>query len=414
MQGFNKTGTVWTVAAALMILAIGARSAQAYPMYDDVGSSNDCESCHPDFASVGALHNSHLLNFDIQLSPILAPQFTTRCNVCHGNGGGTTPVYTMGSNTANGGGFGCAGCHGQDYGETATTAPYTGDPKASGWGLRRVHDAAGVTVCVNCHGMGPAPLDETVKPPYYPMKISSVRNPCDSTQEDLPYVGPPTNMSNTTGLDNDGNGLRDYPADPNCLLPTTTTTTTSTTTTTLPVSCAPAPLGVCTAAEKAKLQINEKAAGKEKMKFQLTKLVPAVVPGDFGNPVDSDTSYALCVYSASNTLVGTYEVARGSDTCSGAPCWEDFKTTGYEYGDKDAQSADGISKMQLVGGDAGKGKVKMQGSNKQSTMPVGIAAMLSGATSATAQLVNGDGDCFGMALPTVKKNDGAQFSAQAP
>jgi len=97
-----------------------------------------------------------------------------------------------------------------------------------------VHAAAGVTVCAGCHAAwGGAPLDESVRPLYYPMHVSRLWDPCDSVSEDLPFD------ADTTGLDNDGNGLRDYPADPACPTPptsTTTTTTTSTTTTTLPVT----------------------------------------------------------------------------------------------------------------------------------------------------------------------------------
>lgn len=408
MKGLKKTRMA-LVAAAFAMVGLGAGSAQAYPTYDD-GFGVGCVSCHPDFSSVGSLHNQHTINFGIQLPPG-DPRFTTRCNVCHTNGGGTTPVYTMGSNLTNGGGFGCAGCHGQDYGETATTAPYNGKPKASGWGLRRVHQAAGVIVCQGCHGTGPVTvLDETSKPPYYPMRVSSVlRDPCSAAQEDLSYD------LDAKGLDNDGNGVADYVSDANCVLPSTTTTsTTTTTTTTLPVNCGASPVVGCTAGAKTKLLISEKAAGKEKVKFLVSKLVPAVVKADFGAPVTSDTSYALCIYNASNALVGSYEVARGSQNCGTAPCWSDFKDAGYAYADKDLLTADGVSKIQLAGGDAGKGKVMLQASNKASTMPTGVAAMLNGATSATAQLVTSDGDCFGMALPTVKKADGVLFSASAP
>jgi len=414
MQGFRKPKAL-AAAAALVSMALVASNAQAYPTYDDPGTPGDqnCSTCHGDQNGGTAWHNNHLNGFGIQLSP-LAPQFTTRCNVCHEDGGGSVPVYTMGSNSVAsgnaGGGLGCMGCHGQDYGETATTVPFNGDPKASGYGLRLVHAAAGVAVCAGCHLPNPNPvLDESVKPPYYPLKISSVlRNPCDSAQEDA------TLDVDLIGLDNDGNGFADYPADPNCDLPTTTTSTTTTTTTTLPVTCDVSPDLTCTASEKAKLNINEKTVGKEKMKFQLTKLVPALTPADFGSPVTSDTSYALCIYNAADTLVGSYEVARGGDTCGAEPCWENFKTTGYAYADKDSQFADGVTKMQLVGGDAGKGKVKMQAANKTSQMPTGIAALLSGATSATAQLVSSDGDCFGMPLPTIKKNDGLTFLATTP
>lgn len=412
MQGFKRTSRmVRAAAAALVCVAAGAGSALAYEMYDDPTTMGDqlCASCHPEFQNSGtSLHQQHLFNLDIDENLPFAPTITDRCNVCHTSGGGTTPVYTMGSNLAAGGGFGCAGCHGQDYGDVASTAPYTGDPKASAWGLRQVHQDAGVLVCQGCHGTGPmVVLDETVNPPYYAMKISKLRNACDSTQEDLSFD------MDSVGLDNDGNGFADYPDDPNCPLPTTTTSTTSTTTTTLPVTCDVSPAVGCTVAEKAKLLVSEKAAGKEKMKFQLIKLVPAVVQADFGAPVASDTSYALCVYNNANTLVGSYEVSRGGDTCDGDPCWSEFKDLGFAYKDK-LLSADGVSKIQLAGGDAGKGKVKVLGKNKEATMPTGIAALLNGATSATAQFVTSDGECFGMALPTVKTADGLVFSASAP
>jgi hypothetical protein len=410
MQGINRKRAIARVAmAALLALAIGATTAQAYDMYDDPTNliDDNCASCHPDFKSVGPLHGSHLLNLDIKATP----QITNRCNVCHTNGGGTKPVFTMGSNTAGMVGYGCTGCHGRDYGENATTAPFAGDPKSSGYGMRAVHAAAGVVVCAGCHApWGGAPLDESVRPPYYPLHVSELWDPCDSVTEDLPFD------VDTTGLDNDGNGLRDYPADPACPTPptsTTTSTTTTTTSTTLPITCGASPLGVCTAAEKAKLTISEKKAGKEKVKFQLTKLLPALVQSAFGSPVASDTSYALCVYDATNALVGSYEVARGGDTCGTKPCWKDFKGIGYQYTDK-AQTADGINKMLLAGGDAGKGKAKVQGSNKASTLPTGVTAMLAGDTSATAQLLVSDGQCYGMALPTVKKNDGLEFQASNP
>ena len=135
---------------------------------------------------------------------------------------------------------------------------------------------------------------------------------------------------------------------------------------------------------------------------------------DFGSPVLSDTSYALCVYNGSDVLVGSYEVSRGSDTCGGLePCWSNFKDAGYAYADKSLASADGVTKIQLAGGAAGKGKVLLQGSNATSSLPTGIAAMLNGATAATAQFVTSDGDCYGMPL-TVKKADGVLFSAGAP
>jgi hypothetical protein len=396
-------------AAALLLAALAARDAQAYPKYDD-GTSHGCVECHAGFKGGNAtiLHFAHVSKLGI-----------TQCNFCHPNGGGSTPVRTYTSGP--GGGFGCAGCHGADYGETSVTVgmgePPNG-PKASGYGLRAYHALKGVTVCAGCHVPGalgspmpfPAIKPESTKPPYYLMPGSNLRNPCDSSQEDF-TTGEET--PDSVGLDNDGNGVADWPADMSCAEPTTTTTTTSTTTTTLPVECGMSPAGGCIAAGKASLSIDEKTPGKEKLKLSLSKLVPMVAQSQFGDPVSGTTSYAVCVYNASNLLVGSYKVSRGGDTCVGEPCWSAVKTTGFKYGDKDL-TADGIDKIQFGGGDAGKGKIKLSGKNSASTLPTGIAAMLNGATQATVQIVTSDSECFGMALPTVKTADGTVFKAGAP
>jgi len=217
------------------------------------------------------------------------------------------------------------------------------------------------------------------------------------------------------GLDNDGNGFRDYPADPNCGPPTTTTTTTSTTTTTLPVACLPAPVGGCIAGGKGLLFLNEKTAGKEKLKVKLTKLQSLVLPMQFGNPATGTTNYAICVYDGANALVGSYTVSRGGDTCDGKPCWSLKSGKGYKYSDK-LTTADGIKTMTLFGGDPGKGKVIILGKNNSSapTMPTGVAAALLNQTSATVQLLSNDAACFGMSLPNVKKADGEIFKALGP
>jgi len=397
----NAWGQVVGAGAIAMLVLLVCTDAQAYPFYDDAQLvPQGCVSCHDQFkgGNTGVLHFTHLNQLGI-----------TQCNFCHPNGGGSTPVRTYISGP--GGGFGCAGCHGQDYGEM-NGYDMVPAPKSSGYGLRLVHAAAGVTECAGCHGPNPFPvLGENVKPPYYLMPGSSLKNPCDSDQEDLVWSGD----LDVLGLDNDGNGFRDWPADLNCAEPTTTTSTTSTTTTTLPVECAVAPAGGCIAAGKAVLNVNEKSAGKEKLKLSLTKLVPAVTQGQFGDPVGGSTSYVACIYNALNALVGEYGVARGGDTCDGDPCWEDFKTTGYKYQDK-LLAADGIQKMQLNGGDAGKGQVKVSGKNNASAsnLPTGVAAALNGATQATAQVVTSDGQCFGMTLNVLKTADGLVFSASAP
>lgn len=229
---------VSTVLAALAFMA-GVSRVEAYPMFDD-GAGNGCVSCHPRYfddptnpTPFGSLHVAHLTKFGI-----------TRCGLCHQNpAGGDKPVLTYWSAE----GFGCAGCHGQNYGEkipTGLNLSHEGAPKASAYGLRKaLQDSFAAQnkpdPCGTCHFAGspitgdpaPAPVlfAETHAPPYYGQSSNNLVDPCNSSQES--WEGTPP------GLDNDGNGLADGD-DPACQLPPTTTTATSTssttTTTTIP------------------------------------------------------------------------------------------------------------------------------------------------------------------------------------
>jgi hypothetical protein len=209
----------------LTALAVWAPRAGAYPSYDD-GAGVGCVQCHFNGSDTGGftggngiLHQNHLAKFGI-----------TSCTLCHQHSGGEKPVLTYWSTD----GFGCSGCHGNNYGETSLLS---GLMKSTGYGLRQKHAALGVTECVSCHYPGspvtgdpdpaPAILPETVPPPYYGRPTNNLTDPCSSAQE---------SFDATVGLDNDGNGAADM-ADANCAaaVPTTTTTiSTSTTTTSLP------------------------------------------------------------------------------------------------------------------------------------------------------------------------------------
>ena len=225
--------------AALALVASAAR-VDAYRSYDN-GSGSGCVSCHPAYfddpsnpTPFGSLHVGHLTKFGI-----------TSCGLCHQNpAGGDVPVLTYWSAD----GFGCAGCHGMDYGQTipsGLTPPlvHEGEPKATAYGLRRAHalifaamNPPQPDLCSNCHFPGssitgdpdpaPAIFPETVAPPYYGRATTNLTNPCDSSQESFEGVFP--------GLDNDGNGFADM-EDSACSAPTssTVTTTSSTTTTTI-------------------------------------------------------------------------------------------------------------------------------------------------------------------------------------
>ena len=231
---------VSTLLAALAFM-VGVTRVEAYPSFDD-GAGNGCVSCHPRYfddptnpTPYGSLHVAHLTKFGV-----------TRCGLCHQNpAGGDKPVLTYWSAE----GFGCAGCHGQDYGEkipTGLNLSHEGAPKASAYGLRKaLQDSFAAQnlpdPCGTCHFAGspvtgdpsPAPIlfAETHAPPYYGRTSNNLTNPCSSSQESWDGTPP--------GLDNDGNGFADM-QDAACAAPSTTTTATSTTststTTTLPGS----------------------------------------------------------------------------------------------------------------------------------------------------------------------------------
>ena len=387
---------------------VWASNAHAYPSYDN-GVGVGCVSCHNGFqGGTGALHFQHRTKFGV-----------TTCNLCHPSGGGTTPVLTYWSGP--GGDFGCAGCHGQNYGETS---PNSGKPKATSYGLRQFHVNHGVTTCgtSGCHQPGalgspnpfPPLFGENVAPPYYSPIFSNLTDPCSSSQEDLLFD------ADSVGLDNDGDGFADYPADSDCAAPVDTATPTptftpapDTPTPTLGVSCGTAPAMACIAPGKGSLLVDEKKAGKEKLKVSLTKLQPAVTQGQFGDPVNGSTAYKVCIYDGANHLKGDYTIARAGQMCGTAPCWAAVSDKGYKYKDKSA-AADGILAMKLSGGDAGKGKVKIKGKNTTAHLPTGIAALLQNQTSATVQVLTTDASCFGVGLTQIKKADGTVFSAVGP
>ncbi len=395
------------LAVAFLCSVIWAPLAHGYPMYDD-GNGNGCVQCHGDFKGgpTQILHAVHTAVYGI-----------SECNLCHPNGPGSKPVRTYTSGP--GGGLGCAGCHGRDYGEIS---PNSGQPKATGYGLRQFHANNGVTVCSICHQPGtlghsnpfPPIEPENVKPPYYALKLTAnLRNPCDSAQEDTGFD------TDFVGLDNDGDGAADWPADADCGIPTTTTTSTTTTTTLPPVGCGAAPAVGCVAPGKGILLVGEKKAGKEKIKVVLKKLQSAVLQSQYGDPATGDTSYAICIYDDLDQLVGEISVARAGALCGSppVPCWVAVKTKGYKYKDKSA-SADGILKMVLMGGDSGKGKANAIGKNNsskgQNALPTGIAPLLQNNSHATVQLLTSNADCFGVTVTDVKKADGAVFKALGP
>jgi hypothetical protein len=349
--------------ATLLGVTLWTANAEARPSYDD-GAGVGCISCHPGFENGnGPLHNRHRIDFGI-----------TQCNLCHPAGAGSTPVLTYSSGA--GGGLGCAGCHGQDYGETS---PLSGQPKATAYGLRELHVNQGVTSCGvagGCHVPGslghanpfPPLFGEDVAPPYYGQATNNLTDPCASGQEDTPFDG------DSVGLDNDGDGFADFPNDPDCPMPATTTTT-------LPPGSGD--FGIT--GKKLIVLDNLTSAGKAKVVY-VAKDLPV------GKGTGTDASQISATLSYESSTLGT----SGSATMPQGAGWLVNKDTVAKYVNKDAPGGAGAVKVAVIKpgkllkavlkdlGDAG-GEIDIYGTGDPSPSTVDMATQYTVVNGATVR-----------------------------
>jgi hypothetical protein len=193
----NTRFTISLCMIALVVMAIRGPHVEAFETHNNTNKNNDehCSSieCHPGFT--GDNDASHTLHTGGD-NPMIDD-----CYLCHMDSDEDNALMSW-SAYNNNNGYGCAGCHGRDYGATIERNYgdflIAGKPKASGWGLRRLHALKGVPKCIFCHA-DKEPLPENVNPPYYLDMNADVNitNSCDD------------------GLDNDGDGLYDN-VDPDC------------------------------------------------------------------------------------------------------------------------------------------------------------------------------------------------------
>jgi hypothetical protein len=168
-------------------------------------------------------------------------------------------------------------------------------------------------------------------------------------------------------------------------------------------SCAATPIAGCrtpAVGQKALLLLKKPDDdNKEKLIWKWTKGA-ATSKADFGDPL-GDTSYLLCMYDGSSTLV-LESFAEGGDTCEGnVPCWSE-KPTGFKYKDKD-NSPNGPQQILLKAGLAGKAKIIVKGRGSDLDVPP-----LPLAQPVTVQLVNTDGVCWEAvySAPAIKNEGG--------
>ncbi len=131
---------------------------------------------------------------------------------------------------------------------------------------------------------------------------------------------------------------------------------------------------------------------------------------DFGDPVNGNTSYALCVYDASPSVIMRAAIPAGG-FCNARrprPCWKST-SKGFQYTDKDL-TPDGIQSMTLREGLLpGKASILVKGKGPLLDM----AAVPIASLPVVVQLKNSDGQCWQATHgPAVISNDARGFRSK--
>src|SRR5262249_7943860 len=198
------------------------------------------------------------------------------------------------------------------------------------------------------------------------------------------------------------------PNDPGCpFVPTTTSTSTTTTTTTSSTTtttfgCGTMPTNVCQASATAKGQLRFGSNGKLSWKWRSSA---AVALSDFGSPAMT-TDYVLCMYDQTGKKLGAEAPADGM--CGTKPCWSTSGSTGFRYKDKDG-TPDGLTKISLKSGEAGKAKISVKGSGTNLHLP-----MLPLTLPVRVQLrQSGSSTCWEASYSTATENGPSTFKAKS-
>ena len=210
--------------------------------------------------------------------------------------------------------------------------------------------------------------------------------------------------------------------------PTQTVTAASTPTATLAAGCPSVPDNTCFSAGKSRVLFKDNPdTTKWKFSWKWGKGALQLAQNDFGDPVNGTATYTVCVYDqtgsspvfkmgASVAPGGTCGTRRTGGTP--VPCWKAVRDKGWAYKSK-AGNQDGITKVQLKGGGAGKPQVQVQG--KGVTLP--LPAPISGGEffdqdpAVIVQLHSSSpANCWSSMFDgsSTKKNDGGQFKAVTP
>ena len=195
----NQRNWQTSLATLMVVVAfvIFSNAVSAFPTY------TGCASCHGDFNNGTYTSLQDGTSWGATLMDGHKPFVADNCDACHKSGakGEVYLNFSKGSSLSKS----CVGCHGRDEDVTGNcTGEGTGLEAecGSGAGLRQMH-ALNVPAsdCGSCHSSDPTPIGEQTLPYNYGLGGVVMQDSCDGDSTESQF--------GSTGLDNDGDGLRD-------------------------------------------------------------------------------------------------------------------------------------------------------------------------------------------------------------
>jgi hypothetical protein len=126
---------------------------------------------------------------------------------------------------------------------------------------------------------------------------------------------------------------------------------------------------------------------------------------DLGNPLAS-TGYFACLYDGASARLMALRIPAGG-TCGTRPCWKAKGTKGFTYSNRDG-TPDGVRKLSLAAGVAGKAKMAL--SAKGSDIPLPLLGSF--ALPLRMQL-QGNGLCWEAVFSTPQESSAERFRSLA-
>ena len=177
--------------------------------------------------------------------------------------------------------------------------------------------------------------------------------------------------------------------------------------------CAPVPTTGCRAlvpGGSGRLLVSDETRdGRDALQWKWTG--GAATPlAALGDPITRD-AYRLCLYdlAAAPPVLRLSAVAPAAGLCGGRACWRVTGGQGFRYHDR-ARTPDGLDRLELRAGPAGKAKMRVTGRGEHLALPP-----LPLALPARVQLHGRDGECWETLFDAAgtTRNDARRFKARA-